>query len=258
MQYFDTHAHVFPDHIVEKVIDTLQDFYQFKWQGKGIVSDLLARMDEAGVQRAVIFSAATKAEQVQAVNNYVAGVVAQYPDRFIGLGSIHPDYREYEAELARIRSLGLRGLKFHPDFQQIRIDQQEVVNICRAAGPDFPILFHVGDKRFDFSSSCSYCLHRALYYIITDYPDGITITGVGFITLEDDVAVFNFAEDVSYGTSAGTGAGDDRNRRPHGGIQRVGRCVEISGRKKRLFRYLQHLFFFGSAGSQTDHCGARR
>ena len=31
--------------------------------------------------------------------------------------------------------------------------------------------------------------------IITDYPDGITITGVGFITLEDDVAVFNFAED---------------------------------------------------------------
>ena len=130
MQYFDTHAHVFPDHIVEKVIDTLQDFYQFKWQGKGIVSDLLARMDEAGVQRAVIFSAATKAEQVQAVNNYVAGVVAQYPDRFIGLGSIHPD------------------------FQQIRIDQQEVVNICRAAGPDFPILFHVGDKRFDFSSPC--------------------------------------------------------------------------------------------------------
>lgn len=31
--------------------------------------------------------------------------------------------------------------------------------------------------------------------IITDYPEGITITGVGFITIEDDVAVFNFAED---------------------------------------------------------------
>ena len=31
--------------------------------------------------------------------------------------------------------------------------------------------------------------------IITDYPDGITITGVGFIQLEDEVAVFNFAED---------------------------------------------------------------
>lgn len=31
--------------------------------------------------------------------------------------------------------------------------------------------------------------------IITDYPEGITITGVGFITLEDDVAVFNFKED---------------------------------------------------------------
>ena len=32
--------------------------------------------------------------------------------------------------------------------------EQEVVNICRAAAPDFPILFHVGDKRFDFSSPC--------------------------------------------------------------------------------------------------------
>ena len=31
--------------------------------------------------------------------------------------------------------------------------------------------------------------------IITDYPEGITITGVGFIQLEDEVAVFNFAED---------------------------------------------------------------
>ena len=31
--------------------------------------------------------------------------------------------------------------------------------------------------------------------IITDYPEGITITGVGFITLEEDVSVFNFAED---------------------------------------------------------------
>ena len=50
--------------------------------------------------------------------------------------------------------LGAAVALFHPDFQQIRIDQQEVVNICRAAGPDFPILFHVGDKRFDFSSPC--------------------------------------------------------------------------------------------------------
>lgn len=152
MPFFDTHAHVFPDHIVGKVADVLQDFYNFKWQGKGIVDDLLFHMDEAGVQRAVIFSAATKAEQVIAVNNYVASVVAQYPDRFVGLGSIHPDFADYEAELVRIKELGLRGLKFHPDFQKIRIDQQEVVNICRAAGPDFPILFHVGDRRFDYST----------------------------------------------------------------------------------------------------------
>lgn len=37
----------------------------------------------------------------------------------------------------------------------------------------------------------------AIEDIITYYPDGITITGVGFITLEDDVAVFNFKEDES-------------------------------------------------------------
>lgn len=36
----------------------------------------------------------------------------------------------------------------------------------------------------------------AIEGIITDYPEGITITGVGFITLEDDVAVFNFKEDA--------------------------------------------------------------
>lgn len=151
MKYIDVHAHVFPDHIVHKVIDTLQDFYGYKWQGLGTPGDLLISMDDAAVGRSIIFSAATKPEQVQSINDYIASLVRAYPERFTGFGTLHPDFPDIPAEMERIRSLGLKGLKFHPDFQQIRIDAPEMNVIYEAAGT-MPILFHVGDRRFDYSS----------------------------------------------------------------------------------------------------------
>lgn len=152
MKYIDAHAHVFPDHIVEKVIGALQDFYGYKWQGKGIVSDLLESMEEAQITRSVIFSAATKPEQVESIHDYIHSVLNAFPGKFIGFGSMHPAYSNVKNELKRMRSLGLKGLKFHPDFQQFRIDQKEMFAIYEAAGPEIPILFHVGDKRFQNSN----------------------------------------------------------------------------------------------------------
>lgn len=148
MKYIDIHAHVFPDHIVEKVIDALQDFYGFKWQGKGIVSDLLKSMEDAQISRSVIFSAATKAEQVESIHNYIHSILEAFPGKFIGFGSMHPAYKNFKDEFKRMRELGLQGIKFHPDFQQFAIDQKEMMPIYEAIGPDMPILFHVGDKRF--------------------------------------------------------------------------------------------------------------
>src|SRR5262245_22985811 len=52
-------------------------------------------------------------------NDYVAGVVEKYPDRFIGFASVDP-WKGQAAlkELERaVKELGLRGLKLHPTSQ---------------------------------------------------------------------------------------------------------------------------------------------
>lgn len=164
MKYIDVHAHVFPDNVVEKVICALETFYGYKWLGRGTPADLLDSMAEAGITRSVIFSAATKPEQVCHINDYIASLQRANPDRFIGFGTLHPDFPEPEAELERIRSLGLQGLKFHPDFQKLCIDQPEMMRIYRAAGEDFPILFHVGDRRFTYSSP------KRMAHVLDEFP----------------------------------------------------------------------------------------
>ena len=49
--------------------------------------------------------------------------------------------------------LGLRGIKIHPDFQKLAIDDERGIETYRAiARRDLPVLFHMGDDRYDFSS----------------------------------------------------------------------------------------------------------
>jgi predicted TIM-barrel fold metal-dependent hydrolase len=108
-------------------------------------------MDEANVRRCNIFSCATKPEQVETANTYLASLQARYPDRIVCFGTMHPEYHDPAGELERLRSLGLKGLKIHPDFQNIYINEPKMFRIYEAAGK-LPLMIHMGDKKGDFSS----------------------------------------------------------------------------------------------------------
>ena len=150
MKYIDMHCHIFPPGVAEKVINTLESYYQSPWTGTGELDDLLRNLRRGRISRGVIFSSATKPSQVEPANNFLSRLQAQYPELLLAFGTLHPDYPDCRGELARIRQLGLRGLKFHPDFQQFLIDDPCMDQIYEAAG-DLPLLFHVGDSRTQFS-----------------------------------------------------------------------------------------------------------
>ena len=151
MKYIDMHTHVFPAKIAAKAVRFLEDYYQHSWEGGGSPEDLLASMDAAGVAKSLIFSCATRPDQVTAANDFLHLMQETYPDRFAAFGTIHPDFPDIPGEIERIRRLGLKGLKIHPDFQSIYIDELKMYRICEAAG-DLPMTFHVGDRKGDFSS----------------------------------------------------------------------------------------------------------
>lgn len=152
MKLIDFHAHVFPADIAAKAVANLEEYYGCRWHGTGELDDLRRGADEAGISATVIFSCATKPEQVININNFISKLVDADPTRLIGFGTLHPDFGDFHSELRRISELGLRGLKFHPDFQNFAIDDPRMMRIYEAVGNDLVMLFHVGDEHSDLSS----------------------------------------------------------------------------------------------------------
>ncbi len=136
--------------------------------GKGTIEDLAKSASEAGVERFVIHSSALKASQVETVNDATA---SHLTGTIAGFGTLHPEYTDFEKEIKRIKALGLRGIKLHPDFQFFNIDDRRMYGayeIIRAE--KLPILFHMGDVKYDYSSA------PRLLKILQDFP-GIIVIG---------------------------------------------------------------------------------
>ena len=160
MRYIDVHAHIFPDKIAGKVITALEEYYKFSWQGNGTVGDLLAGMESAGVEKAVVFSCATKPDQVGPANEFLKSVSAAYPEKFFAFGTIHPDHPDVPGMIKLIRDCNLQGIKLHPDFQQVYIDEPAMMRVYEQLDGTLPLMIHMGDSRTDFSSP--YRLARVL------------------------------------------------------------------------------------------------
>ena len=70
----------------------------------------------------------------------------------MGFGTIHKGFEAFEAEIKRIRTAGIRGIKIHPDFQKFPADDPWMDDVYDViAAEKMIVLFHAGDERFDFS-----------------------------------------------------------------------------------------------------------
>ena len=155
----DSHCHIFPDKIAEKATKSTDKFYGMTDSGIetsdyiGNVSTLLQQCEEQHIYKCVVTSVATTPHQVRSINEYTANEVALHPDKFIGLGAMHPESEDLEGDADHIIELGLRGVKLHPDIQNFKIDcpnALKIFEICEKKG--LPVLVHTGDSRFDNSN----------------------------------------------------------------------------------------------------------
>ncbi len=166
MKIFDAHCHIFPVKIAAKASANIGNFYGIPMSFDGSVETLMKLYNKVGVNKCLVQSVATNPAQVSHINDFIAESVNEYPDRFVGFCSLHPqmEKKEIEVEADRAIALGLKGIKLHPDFQQFKIDDPKVYPIYEAAEGRLPILFHTGDKRFDYSSP------KRLANALKDFP----------------------------------------------------------------------------------------
>ncbi len=147
----DAHAHVFPSKIAAKATESIGEFYDIPMDLDGSVETLLQLKERYGVSKFLIQSVATTPLQVASINDFIARTVEEHPDTFIGFGALHPSMEEPEKEVERILSLGLKGVKLHPDFQKFEADSPAAIRLYKAMEGRLPLLIHAGDRRYDYS-----------------------------------------------------------------------------------------------------------
>lgn len=170
MEYkvIDVHTHIWPEKLADRAVRHVGDYYNYDMHGKGTMEDLKKSTKEAGVEKFVIHSSALKASQVEDVNNATASHITE---NIAGFGTLHPEYEDFEKEIERIISLGLKGIKLHPDFQFFNIDDRRMYGAYEILrDKKLPILFHMGDVKYDYSSAVR------LIKIMQDFP-GIVVIG---------------------------------------------------------------------------------
>ncbi|MBQ8780847.1 MAG: amidohydrolase [Oscillospiraceae bacterium] len=201
--YIDFHTHAFTDAIAERAVDKLEKIvieagFKERAETRGTVAQLLEKMDEWGVDRAVVLPIATKPSQQMSINNWAAEVMS---DRLYCFGTVHPDAEDALEELERVKALGLKGIKLHPDYQGFFADEEKMFPIYeKCAELGLPLIFHAG---FDvLSPDCIHCTPQMSAAVIERVPRlTLILAHLGGNELWDDVEKYLVGKNVYLDTA---------------------------------------------------------
>ena len=152
MRIIDFHTHVYPEAIARKAADNVRSFYDGIGNDSidGRVQTLLAHGDAAGITEFAILPVATKPERTRHINEFIIREASTQP-RFYGFGTVHAAMDRLMDEVDYIQANGLHGIKIHPDYQTFAIDDPRMFPVYEQIQDVMPIVFHMGDLRYDYS-----------------------------------------------------------------------------------------------------------
>ena len=119
----DFHTHTFPDAIAASTLQKLSGVSHSRPFTDGTATGLRVSMAAASVDLSVVLPVATSPRQVRHINvaaarnNERAGETGLF-----SFGCIHPDCENWREELDCIAEWGLKGVKVHPVYQGVDLD----------------------------------------------------------------------------------------------------------------------------------------
>ena len=160
----DIHTHIFPNKMAANVIDKLSRTSRTLAFTDGTVESLINSMKNSGVDISIILPVATNPHQVEKINSVSAKINLSnselripHSELILSFACMHPEYENYSKELSRIKNLGFKGIKVHPVYQNVDIDNIKYLRIFeRAAELDLTVITHAGlDIGFPGIIKCS-------------------------------------------------------------------------------------------------------
>jgi len=138
----DIHTHCFPDDIAARALDKLAKRANLSPVLDGTVAALRASMRSAGVDCSVLQPVAVKPEHMRGTNEWA---MQNTGEGIASFAAFHPACADFADEIKRIRGMGFRGVKLHPEYQEFWVDDEQWRPLYRALGTSgLATLFHAG------------------------------------------------------------------------------------------------------------------
>jgi len=139
----DFHTHCFPEKIATRAMEKLSATSGLLPFTDGTVAGLEKQMQTDGVSISVVLNIATNATQQQAVNDFAKSIESE---TIVPFGSVHPLAENAVEELERIHDLGLKGVKFHPEYQNFFVDDEKMKPLYKKISQlGLICVFHAGE-----------------------------------------------------------------------------------------------------------------
>ena len=151
----DIHTHTFPDNIAEFALNKLSSDGHIPYFSNGTAAGLNESMKKAGIDYSVVLPVATNPLKLDSMNSF--SIEQNGKDNLIYFGAMHPDAPDWKAQLERLYNNGIKGIKIHPLYQGVDIDDARYLKILnRAAELGLIVLMHSGnDIAFLGEKRCS-------------------------------------------------------------------------------------------------------
>lgn len=193
----DFHTHMFPDKIAKGTIEFLQNVCQIRPFTDGTYQGLLESTEEAGIDISVALPAVTKVSQIESVNRFAAKYLE---GSVISFGGIHPASINYKEQLREIKSMGMKGIKLHPDYQDMYFNDicfKRLISYASELG--FIIVVHAGvDPKCPEDVHCT--PQMACEVLKEVEPEKMILAHMGGNELWDDVEDYLVGQDVYFDT----------------------------------------------------------
>lgn len=138
----DFHVHCFADELALVAVPKLAECAKIPARLDGKVNSIKESMKKAGIDKSVVLSIATKPSQTEKINTWSSSI---QDDSIIAFGSVHPEAGNWKDELFRLKEMGIKGIKFHPDYQKFFVDEKSMFPIYElAVNLGLVIVFHAG------------------------------------------------------------------------------------------------------------------
>ena len=182
----DFHTHSFPDGLAGKVIPMIAEKASIRYYTEATNDSLLNSMEKAGVDMSVVLPVVTKPSQLITINETAYHLNEKYFPRLLSFGGIHPDNEDYKSILKGLAENGIKGIKLHPLYQGVAIDDIRNMKIIEYASElSLIVVIHAGkDASFPGDLVSPVRISRMLE---TVHPEKIVLAHMGSYAQWDEV-----------------------------------------------------------------------